>query len=143
MKRLIAGASLLSLLAGLSCYAATPEEEIRAAEKAWAAAVVKTDIATLDKVFTPALFYAHASGAIENKQQYLDRLKTGKQKYDSFTHESINVAVYGTTVVTHSICRSIGKNDKGPFNDHIMMLHVWIKQGSDWKLAGHQTTKLP
>jgi hypothetical protein len=29
-----------------------------------------------------------------------------------------------------------------PFNDHLKMLHVWVKQGRAWRLAAHQTTKL-
>jgi hypothetical protein len=41
------------------------------------------------------------------------------------------------------IVRMTGKNDSGPFNDHLMMIHFWVKQGGAWKLAAHQTTKIP
>jgi len=38
-----------------------------------------------------------------------------------------------------------GKDWRGftPFNDHVMMMHVWVKQGGSWHLAAHQTTKVP
>jgi hypothetical protein len=36
-----------------------------------------------------------------------------------------------------------GTNDAGPFNDHVMMMHIWVKQGAAWRLAAHQTTKIP
>jgi hypothetical protein len=36
-----------------------------------------------------------------------------------------------------------GKNDRGRFDEHVMMMHVWVKQGGNWRLAAHQTTKIP
>jgi ketosteroid isomerase-like protein len=119
------------------------EGEIRAAEKAWAAAVQGKDIASLEKIFTPGLIYAHATGAIETKQKYLDRLKSGAQKYDNVAHEETKIVLYGDSAVAHSIMRMTGFNNSGPFNDHVMMMHLWVKQGGAWRLAAHQTTKIP
>ena len=130
------------MLAATACFGAV-EDEIKAADKAWAAAVKGRDLAALEKVFTAGLVYAHASGAVETKQVYINRLKEGKQRYDSVTIESTKVYPYGDSALSHSIVRTIGVNDKGPFNDHIMMMHMWVKQGGSWHLAGHQTTKLP
>ena len=45
------------------------------------------------KLFTPELIYGHASGAIETKQKYLDRLKSGKQRYDSMEIESMRIVI--------------------------------------------------
>ena len=36
-----------------------------------------------------------------------------------------------------------GVNDKGPFDDHVMMTRLWVQQGGAWRLAAHQTTKVP
>jgi len=119
------------------------EEEIREAEKKWAAAVVARDAATLEKVLTPSLIYAHSTGVIETKQQYLDRLKSGAQRYEGVDHEKIQVVPYGDSAVAHCIMRMRGTSDRRPFNDHIMMMHLWVKQGGAWRLAAHQTTKIP
>ena len=119
------------------------EDEIRAADKRWAAAVKAGDTAALDRMYTTGLIYAHASGNVEDKPQYIERLKSGKQKYSDVNIESTKVVVYGDSAVSHSIVRTIGRNDTGPFNDHVMMMHVWVKQGGEWRLAGHQTTKIP
>jgi ketosteroid isomerase-like protein len=122
--------------------AADPEIEIRDAEKAWAKAVVARDWAAVDKILDDKLIYAHATGGIESKKQYLDRVRSGAQKYDTINHESIRVVIYGDSAVTHSIMRMAGTTNGTPFNDHLMMLHVWVKQGGSWRLAAHQTTKL-
>ena len=138
MRRLL----LAVALCGVGAFAAG-EDEIRAAEKAWAAAVKGRDFAALEKIFTPGLIYAHATGAIEDKEKYIGRLKSGAQRYDSITHESTKVVIYGDSAVAHSIMRMIGGNAAGPFNDHVMMIHFWVKQGGGWRLTAHQTTKIP
>jgi|SRR4051794_14999187 len=134
-------------VASVSLAAAGPaagqEDEIKKADQQWAAAVQARDTATLDKLFTPALIYAHSTGNIEDKATYIGRLKSGKQKYDTVKIESTRVVPYGDAAVSHSMVRTIGTNDKGPFNDHVMMIHLWVKQGGAWHLAAHQTTKVP
>lgn len=126
-----------------ACGAADPEKAILDAEKAWAKAVVAGDLAALERIFTPDLIYAHSTGKIETLRMYLDRLKEGKQRYDDIQFEKTQVRLHGDSAVAHSIARAMGKNDNGPFNDHLMMIHVWVKQGGSWRLAAHQTTKIP
>jgi ketosteroid isomerase-like protein len=132
----------LLLVFALSLLAAT-EDDIRTADRRWADAVKNRDLAALERMYTPGLIYAHASGVVEDKATYIARLRSGKQRYDSVNIESTKVAAYGDSAVSHSIVRTIGVNDKGPFNDHVMMMHVWVRQSGEWKLAAHQTTKIP
>jgi ketosteroid isomerase-like protein len=132
----------LLLVFALSLLAAT-EDDIRTADRRWAEAVKNRDLAALERMYTPGLIYAHASGVVEDKATYIARLRSGKQRYDSVNIESTKVAAYGDSAVSHSIVRTIGVNDKGPFNDHVMMMHVWVRQSGEWKLAAHQTTKIP
>ncbi|MBL0159301.1 MAG: nuclear transport factor 2 family protein [Bryobacterales bacterium] len=131
---------LLACLVMVSAVAA--DDDIRAAEKAWGAALVARDGAALEKIYTPELIYAHSTGKVETKAQYMERLKGGKQRYDSVTHESTQVVRYGDSAVAHSIARMTGRNDAGPFDDHLMILHLWVRQGGGWRLAAHQTTKI-
>lgn len=136
---------MLRYIVFAAALAAAPsaEDEIRQADLRWAAAVKNRDTAGLEKIYTPGLIYAHATGAVEDKAKYIERLKSGKQRYDSVQIESTKIVPYGDSAVSHSIVRTIGVNDKGPFNDHVMMMHVWVKQRGEWKLAAHQTTKIP
>ena len=131
---------VLILLVVWPCAAADPD--LAGVEKTWAAAVVARDFSALDKMLGAQLIYARATGAIESKQQYLARLRGGAQKYESITRESMRVAPYGDSVVTHSIAWMKGVSNGNPFNDHVMMLHVWVKQRGAWQLVAHQTTKL-
>jgi ketosteroid isomerase-like protein len=142
MLRPIACLAVLTLIAAFPAKAAT-EDEIRDADQRWAAAVKNGDTAALDGMYTSGLIYAHASGVVEDKGKYISRLKSGKQRYDAVQIESTKIVPYGDSAISHSIVRTIGVNDNGKFNDHVMMMHVWVKQGGAWRLAAHQTTKIP
>jgi ketosteroid isomerase-like protein len=140
MRTAVVGCILLSCACG--ARAADTEAEIRDAEKAWATAVVARDYPALDRIFGDKLIYAHSTGAIESKEQYIARLRSGVQKYDVIQQESLRLVPYGDSVVSHSILRMTGTSNGKPFNDHVMAMHVWQKQGGAWRLVAHQTTKL-
>lgn len=135
----------LLLLIAVSVVGAfgSDEADIKAADAKWAAAVKNRDVATLEQIFTPGLIYAHATGAVQDKTTYINRLKSGKQRYDNVVIETTKVVPYGDAAVSHSVVRTIGTNDQGPFNDHVMMMHLWVRQNGTWRLAAHQTTKIP
>lgn len=134
---------LLLLCFALARPAAPPaEEQIRQAEKAWAAAVTSNDFAALDRILHDELIYAHSTGVVETKAQYIGRLRTGAQKYDSIVHEKITVKLHGEAAVAHSVVHMKGHSDKRPFDDRLMMMHLWVKRGGQWRLAAHQTTNL-
>lgn len=134
---------ILTLLAPAILVIFAAGTEIDKAEKAWAAAVMARDFAALDKIYSDDLIYAHSTGIIETKKQYLDKLKTGDQKYDSLTFESLKVVPHGNAAIGHAIMRMKGATKGVPFDNHIMMMHTWVKHGGAWKLVAHQTTRLP
>lgn len=131
------------LLASAALAMAAADDELQTAEKSWRQALIARDVATLEKLYTPDLIYAHSTGKVESRQEYLDRLAAGKQRYASWTPESLRVVVHAQSAVTHSIARATGTNDSGAFNDHLMVIHYWVKQQGAWRLAAHQTTRIP
>jgi ketosteroid isomerase-like protein len=132
------------VLTALTCAALLASEaEIKTAEAAFAKAIQAKDVATLDQLFLPKIIYAHATGKIETKKEYLDRLSGGKQVYKSYSIERNDVVDYGNSAVSHLTVRVTGANDAGPFNDHVLMLHHWVKEKGAWRLASHQTAKIP
>ena len=63
---------LLLTLAGSVCaLGADPKDEILEAEKRWAKAVIALDFAALEKIYHDGLIYAHSSGVIETKGEYM------------------------------------------------------------------------
>jgi len=133
----------LTVWFALAVFAAAPgEEELRQVEKAWAAAVEKNDLAALERFLGERLIYTHSTGVIEDKKEYLERLRKGAQRYDLIEHSSMNIRAYGDSGVVASRVRMKGISNRQPFDNQLLMLHVWIKQGGRWQLVAHQTTRL-
>ncbi|MBL8210818.1 MAG: nuclear transport factor 2 family protein [Bryobacterales bacterium] len=134
----------LALLLLAAAAAALPQSaaDIEALEKSWQKAIVAKDTATLGKLLADDLFYGHASGVLDTKTAYIDKIKSGRQKYASFEQRALKIKLHGDTAVTHSWVRVTGVNQDGPFDDKIMMLHVWVKKPAGWQLAGHQTARV-
>jgi len=118
------------------------EDEVLQAERNWAASVVAGDFDRVEALLDDTLIYAHSTGIIESKDQYLGKLRSGAQHYDSIEHEKTTVRVHGDAAVVHSIGVMTGKNANGPFHDRLMIMHFWVNTDGKWLLGAHQTTRL-
>ena len=135
------------MLVLLACAAmpglgAGAEDEVLKAEKEWAAMVTAGHFDHVAAMLDDTLIYAHSTGNIESKDEYLGKLRSGAQKYSAITHEKTAVRIHGNAAIVHSIGRMVGTNAAGPFDNRLMILHTWIKSGGQWRLAAHQTTQL-
>ena len=131
------------VLAASLVLTAAVQDEVAQAEKAWAAAVIKGDHATLDKLLADGLIYTHSSGLVEDKAAYFGNLKSGALKYETLNEEGVTVKAYGDAAIVHARIKMTGINNGQPFNVSAVLTHVWVKQGGAWKLAAHQATRLP
>jgi hypothetical protein len=104
--------------------------------------VTTNDAAGLQKLLGDQLIYAHSTGVVDTKSDYISKIVSGRQKYEGVEHQSVTVKLYGATAVVHARVHMWGVNQSGKFDDRLMMLHVWLKSGSQWRLVAHQTTKL-
>lgn len=112
-------------------------------DRAWMKAVLANDQAALGKILADDLVYAHSSGIVDTKAEYLAKLRGGRQVYKTFDQQRLTARTSPGVIVTHSWVRVTGINPKGPFDDKVMMLHVWVRAGGQWRLVAHQTTKVP
>jgi ketosteroid isomerase-like protein len=138
VKSLLLGAALACV-----CLAQSATEEIRKAEMSWVAAVQKNDLSALGQILANDLVYTHSTGIVESKSEYLSKLKSGAQKYASIEHSDLKIQDYGNAGVLTATVRMTGATKGVPFDNKLRVIHVWVKQGGNWKLAAHQTTRLP
>jgi ketosteroid isomerase-like protein len=121
--------------------AQSAEADVKAAENAWVKAVTTDDHAALERLLAPRLVYTHATGIIENKQEYLKAVASF-QKYKAIELSNMRVNVYGDTAIVNARARMVGSTKNVPFDNQLLIIHVWVKQGGKWQLAAHQTTRL-
>lgn len=133
---------LFALIAAGALAIAADDAEIVKAEKAWAKAVVAGDAPAVEALLSPDLIYAHSTGVVESKAEYAGKIRNKEYNYKGIDHQSITVKMHGNAAVAHSKVRMYGVNKSGPFDNNLIMLHLWVKQNGKWLLAAHQTTRL-
>ena len=112
----------LMAVAGTSVALAAVEDEIKDADMQWAAAAKAGNTAKLDRLLSNDLIYTHATGIIDDKPTYIEKLKSKRQKYDGIIHSNVRVKVFGgDTAVLTARMRMHGTNQNGAFDDQLLM----------------------
>lgn len=119
------------------------EKAIMKMEQDWGTAVVKADTAALEKIFDETLVYTHSSGVVDDKSKYISNIKTGYTKYEEVTFEDYKVKLYGNTAISYTTAKIRAVSNGNPVNNHLKMIHIYVKRGKDWKMVAHQATRLP
>ncbi|MBM3767902.1 MAG: nuclear transport factor 2 family protein [Acidobacteria bacterium] len=134
--------TLLIAFASVSLMAASPEEEVKAAEMAWVEGITKNDFAKLDKVLADDLYYLHSSAVVDTKASYIESLRSGKQKYASCKINDMKIRVYGKAAVINGDANFEFVTNGAPGKGHLKYTHVFVKGSKGWQLVSHQSLRL-
>lgn len=106
-------------------------------------AMVDADKAVLEKITAEELSYGHSSGKVENKNNFIESLTSGKSDFVQINLSEQQVNVVGSTaLVRHKL--QAETNDLGKAGSvNLYILLVWQKQKGKWKLLARQAVKVP
>src|SRR6476660_5725042 len=114
MKHLFTIAVLLFAACGLAFGdTASDERELTQLVKDLNAAIVKPDMAFLERVLDKDYSHYRPHGNVENRAQYLEDRKTGTVDFDSLVADDIKVRVYGDTAIVTYRSTARGKDQDG------------------------------
>lgn len=131
------------LLDAQATGARTNEEEVRQAEKDRFGAMLKSDIAALDKLLAPELSYTHGDARVVDKKGFISDFRTGALKYVSIEPNETNVHVYGNVaVVTGGAAMEIVQNGT-PAKIKIRFTNAHVKRNGSWQMVAWQATRIP
>ena len=100
MKYLFAIAVLLLAACGWAVGdAASDERELTQLVNDLNAAIVKPDIAFLERVLAKDYIHYRPHGNVENRAQYLELRKSGRVDFDSLVADEIKVRFYGDAAI--------------------------------------------
>lgn len=131
------------LLAGCATGPVDTEDDLIALDKAWAAAVVANDVASVEKICAPDLIYSHSDGQIDTYEIYLNRLRKGTSNYQAIDISKISAKLYGDTAVVTARAFFRVLSDGNQINNDLAYTHIYLKRDGEWKMIAHQSARMP
>jgi hypothetical protein len=113
-------------------------------EQRRAAAMVRGDIDDFAVMLSPNLSYVHSSGLYDSRESLLQKLRDGTILYRraEATVESA-IALGADALMARGTLELDARVGAAERQMRSIYLVVWVREGDDWHLVGHQTTSRP
>jgi ketosteroid isomerase-like protein len=131
----------LAALLGLA-WAADVEDELKKLETDRAAAVVKGDVATLEKQTSDDYTLINVNGQMSGKAQMVDAFKSGQTKLTTDELSDMKVRVYGNTAVITGKATVKGTVAGKDVDGQVLFTRVYVKKGGSWQSVAFQQTRV-
>ncbi|WP_157215783.1 nuclear transport factor 2 family protein [Flavisphingomonas formosensis] len=118
--------------------------EILALDAARADALVRIDIAFLDRITSEDYTHVESSGHTRTKAEFLDGLREGAFRFETFAIDENHVRLFGDTAIVtgryHNDIRTPAGLQPTKYARHI---RVYVRRGGAWRNVAHQATEAP
>ena len=111
-------------------------DDIRAIGALWVDAELAADIEVLDALATDDFRLVGPFGFVLDKQQWLDRYRSGDFATTALTWHDVDVREYGDSVVTIGTQTQEAAYRGSPSNGDFRISHVFVRDGDRWRVAG-------
>ena len=120
----------------------TPEAQVLSVEAARAKALVDADVATLDRMTSDDYVHVESTGKVRTKAQFLDGLRQGEYRFESFIVDENHVSIHGETAVVTGSYHNVIRTSAGvqPVK-HARHIRVYIRRDGAWINVAHQATQ--
>ncbi len=141
-SRAFAVAAIFVLAGSLaSAWAQDVQEELKKLETERAAAVVKGDVAMLDKQTSDDYVLINMNGRVADKAQMIDGFKSGQSKLTAEDLSDLKVRVYGNTAIVTGKADVKGTLGGADATGQIEFTRVWVKTHGRWQSVSLQQTR--
>ena len=118
------------------------EQEVIRLTQEYAAASSRGDADALNRIFADDFTFAHSGGRVDPKSVYVNTIRTGSRRYETFHLENVQVRLYGTTALATGRIHIKVVNNNNPANDFLAQYtFVWARQ-QGWKMVALQLTRI-
>ena len=111
------------------------ERELIKLEHEWADAVVRGDLAVLDRIEANDLIVTDPDGKVSNKAQDLADVKSGAFKAESIKLDDMKVQVYGDTAVVTGRTTMKGQYNSRDISGQYRWTDVFVKRQGRWQVV--------
>ncbi|RYY59371.1 MAG: nuclear transport factor 2 family protein [Chitinophagaceae bacterium] len=118
------------------------QKEVAAAVDRLHKAMIAGDKAGLTGIAVDSLSYGHSGGLVENRDQYVERIVSGKSGWVSIDITEQTITISGKTAIVRHILTGKTIDSGKPGEVHLRIMQVWQKVKGGWKLFGRQAIKI-
>ncbi len=132
---------LLMMCTFLHMNAQSDQDAIASAVDALHTAIIDGDSDQLHASTTEELTYGHSSGNIEDRQQFIDALVSGRSDFAKIDMSDEEITVRGDVAWVRFVMDAdlLSNGNTTPIT--LKILYIWVKDGSDWKLLARQAVR--
>jgi ketosteroid isomerase-like protein len=114
------------------------EGQILEIGQAWAAAERREDVAALDDLLDDDFVAVGPRGFILNREQWLDRYRSGSLENDAFDWQDVSVRHYGDAAVAIGVQTQQAAHQGHQTSGRFRVSHVYVRKGDRWLIANIQ-----
>ncbi len=132
------------LIVGTQAFSQNPEaEKVNQLHKKKFEWLISKKYDSLNWLMDEQIKFIHSNGWIQNKQDVINDLKSGKLNYTSIDIQESAVTIYNQTAVVTGKGNFKGiMPDQSEFNIKLLYTEVYSKSKKQWKLVSRQATKI-
>jgi ketosteroid isomerase-like protein len=136
---------LIGFLCLFSGYAAAAsvanDKDVAVAVDHLTKAMLHKDIPQLQALTANNLTYGHSSGKIQNKQEFIADIETGRSGFKTLEMQKQTITLNGDTALVRNHFSAQAVNSGVEVPTEIENFQVWQKQKGKWLLIGRQAYK--
>ena len=119
------------------------EREVKQMIKEYRQALLKRDVAALERIWADDYTFINASGELLSKADRLANLRSGATALGAIKSEDEPVVrVYGDAAVAISRVTIAGRYSGRETSGVFRSMHVWAKRQGRWQLVANQQTRI-
>ena len=122
---------------------ARDERELTQLVKELNEAVVKADVAALERVLHEDYVHHRLRGTVENRAQYLENRKARRVEFESLVADEIKVRLYGDTALVAGRSTAKGKDQHGRMDEQRRWTRVLVRRDGRWQFVHYHGTPIP
>ena len=105
-------------------------------------AVVKADVAVLDRVLHEDYVHHRPRGMVEDRAQYLENRKARRVDFESLVPDEMEVRVYGDTAIVTGRSTAKGTDQYGTMVEQRRWTRVLVRSDGRWQFVHFQGTPI-
>ncbi len=135
--------TLLVLFVFLGCFLFSNAQNKKQAKVEQAvnkliAAMISGDRNALSESVSDNLSYGHSGGHVEGKEEFVEKIASGKSDFVSIDIKDQTIAVYGNTAIVRHSLEAVTNDNNKPGTVKLKVLLVFKKENGTWKMLARQ-----